>query len=126
MKILITCPRTEISRSIFDNLFSLKSIEVDYTFPKNQNFNSKEMEKIYKNHEILIVGDDEIDKDFLNKTNSLKHIIKWGKGTDNIDKEFCIKNNITVHNSPGKLAKYVAEHGMSLINSLVCHVNFYV
>ena len=41
-----------------------------------------------------------------------------GKGTDNIDKEFCIKNNITVHNSPGKLAKYVAEHGMSLINSL--------
>ena len=118
LKILITCPRTEISKSIFDNLFSSKSIEVDYIFPQNQNFNSKEMEKIYKNHEILIVGDDEIDQEFLNKTSSLRHIIKWGKGTDNIDKEFCVNNNITVHNSPGKLAKYVAEHGMSLINSL--------
>jgi len=118
LKILITCPRTEISKSIFDNLFSLKSAEVEYIFPKNQNFNSKEMEEIYNNHEILIVGDDKIDQDFLNSANSLKHIIKWGKGVDNIDKEFCINNNITVSNSPGKLAKYVAEHGISLINSL--------
>ena len=91
MKILITCPRTEISSSICDNLFSLKSREVDYTFPKNQNFNSKEMEKIYKNHEILIVGDDEIDKDFLNKTNSLKHIIKWERVQITLIKNFVLK-----------------------------------
>ncbi len=118
LKILITCPRTEISKSIFNDLFSLKNIEVDYTFPKNQSFNSKEMSTIYNAHEILIVGDDEINQNFLKKTNSLKHIIKWGKGTDNIDKIFCSNNNIEVHNSPGKLAKYVAEHGMTLINSL--------
>ena len=89
LKILITCPRTEISKSIFNDLFSLKNIEVDYTFPKNQSFNSKEMSTIYNAHEILIVGDDEINQNFLKKTNSLKHIIKWGKGTDNIDKIFC-------------------------------------
>ena len=118
MKTLITCPRTEISKNNFNNLFSEKNIEVDYTFPKNQGFSSKEMRQIYDNHEILIIGDDEVDQDFLNKAVSIKYIIKWGKGTDNIDKKFCNSKDISVYNSPGNLAKYVAEHGMSLINSL--------
>ena len=118
MKVLVTCPRVDISRDRFNIFFNKKKIDVDYIFPENQGFDSKEMIQIYDEYEMVIIGDDEIDKDFLLKAPLLKHIIKWGKGTDNIDKAVCKKENISVYNSPGNIAKYVAEHGLSLINTL--------
>jgi D-3-phosphoglycerate dehydrogenase / 2-oxoglutarate reductase len=118
MKVLVTCPRVDISRVSFDTFFNKKNIDADYIFPENQGFDSKEMIQIYDEYEMVIVGDDEINEDFLSKVPLLKNIIKWGKGTDNIDKVACKKENISVYNSPGNIAKFVAEHGLSLINTL--------
>lgn len=114
MSLLITCPRTNVSHEEFVNLFKKNNLEFQFIFPDNQGFSSRELTNIYQNQEILIVGDDQVDSSFLSMAKSLKHIIKWGKGIDGIDKDFCKENNISVVNSPGNLAKYVAEHALSL------------
>lgn len=119
MNILITCPRTKISFKEFKDFFGSKNLQYEFNFPKGQGFTSEELIKIYKDQNILIVGDDQVDSTFINKAKSLKHIIKWGKGVDSIDHEACKKNNIMVNNSPGNLAKYVSEHALSLTLSLI-------
>ena len=118
MRVLVTCPRVNISKDAFDEFFDKANIHVDYVFPTNQGFSTTEMIQIYDKHETIIVGDDEVNEEFLTSAPLLKNIIKWGKGVDNIDKSICQKQNISLHNSPSNLAKYVAEHGMSLILSL--------
>jgi D-3-phosphoglycerate dehydrogenase len=114
MSLLITCPRTSISYDELISFFGKNNLKFQFIFPDNQGFSSKELTNIYQNQEILIVGDDQVDSSFLSMAKSVKHIIKWGKGTDGIDKDFCKNNNISVVNSPGNLAKYVAEHALSL------------
>jgi len=118
MNVLITCPRVEISRESFNKFFSKNNINSTFVYPTSQGFTSNELINIYENQEILIVGDDEVDEKFLNSAKNLKQIIKWGKGTDNIDKKVCEQRGVSVTNSPGNLAKYVAEHALSLILSL--------
>ena len=119
MKILITCPRTEISKKEFTDYFEINKLEYDFIFPEGHGFTSDQLKKIYQNQEILIVGDDQIDQHFIKNAQSLKHIIKWGKGIDSIDHDFCKKNDINVFNSPGILAKFVSEHALSLTLSLL-------
>lgn len=114
MSLLITCPRTNVSHDELVSFFGKNNLKFQFIFPDNQGFSSKELTNIYQNQEILIVGDDQVDSSFLSMAKSVKHIIKWGKGTDGIDKDFCKNNNISVVNSPGNLAKYVAEHALSL------------
>jgi phosphoglycerate dehydrogenase-like enzyme len=118
MNILITCPRTKVSHEEFVNYFENSGLNYQFSFPEHQGFTSKELCSIYKNQEILVIGDDQVDSTFLNKAKSVKHIIKWGKGTDSIDKHYCKDNNISVINSPGNLAKYVAEHALALTLSI--------
>lgn len=116
--ILITCPRVEISKSKFNKIFASKNIKFKYIFPEGQSFTSNQLKNLYSNYEIMIVGDDQVDAEFLKTAKSLNYIIKWGKGIDNIDQIFCNKKNITIKNSPGDIAKYVAEHGLAMIHSL--------
>lgn len=123
MKVLITCPRIEDSKQLFDKFFTSEGYKVDYKFPDGQGFSSSEISIIYDEHELLIVGDDNVDIKFLENATQLKTIIKWGKGIDNIDKKFCYENNINLYNSPGNLSKYVAEHALALILTLLKKIN---
>lgn len=119
MNILITCPRTEISLEEFINFFNSNNIQYDFNFPSGQGFTSDELSKIYREQDVLIVGDDQVDSTFINEAKSLKHIIKWGKGIDSIDQEACKNNRITLTNSPGNISKYVSEHALALTLSLL-------
>ena len=47
-------------------------IHVDYVFPTNQGFSTKEMIQIYDKHETIIVGDDEVNEEFLDKCTVIK------------------------------------------------------
>jgi len=118
MNILVTCPRIKVSYKEFINFFNSSGLNYQFSFPVDQGFTSRELRSIYENQEILIVGDDQVDSTFLNDAKPLKHIIKWGKGIDSIDKHYCEDNNINVVNSPGNLAKYVAEHALTLTLSI--------
>ena len=118
MSILITCPRTKVSHEEFVNFFKNSGLNYQFSFPVDQGFTSRELSSIYKNQEIIIVGDDQVDSTFLNKAKPVKHILKWGKGIDSIDIQYCEDNNINVVNSPGNLAKYVAEHALTLTLSI--------
>ena len=123
MKVLITCPRVGDSKELFDKFFTDKGHKVDYKFPDGQGFSSGEISHLYDEHELLIVGDDNIDTAFLENATQLKTIIKWGKGIDNIDKKYCDDNNINLYNSPGNISKYVAEHALALILSVLKKIN---
>ena len=123
MKVLITCPRVTQSEKLFHNFFNENNYLVDYKYPEKQGFSSNELSNIYKKHELLIVGDDQIDSNFLETANEIKIIIKWGKGVDNIDNSYCKANNIKVLNSPGDMSQFVAEHGLSLILALFKRLN---
>tara|TARA_Y100000741_G_scaffold227513_1_gene173785 strand:+ start:985 stop:1905 length:921 start_codon:yes stop_codon:yes gene_type:complete len=115
LEIISTCPRTNTNSFELEELckkFNYKYIEI---FPENQGFNSSEMKNILSDTEICIVGDDEVNKDVLIQCKKLKHIIKWGTGTDNIDLNYANENNIKVHNTPNILGKYVAEYTLGLI-----------
>jgi phosphoglycerate dehydrogenase-like enzyme len=117
MIILSTTPRTN------QNLYDFKKIiePTPYSFlqvnPKGQQFNSNEMRKILADCEIAIIGDDEIDNNAIQDAINLKHIIKWGAGTDSIDFKATSIKNITVTNTPGILGKYVAEYVLGIIIS---------
>lgn len=115
LEIISTCPRTNTNRFDFEELckkFNYKFIEI---FPENQGFNSTEMKNIISNAEICIIGDDVVNKEVLNQSKKLKHIIKWGTGIDNIDLNYANEIDVKVYNTPNILGKYVAEYTLGLI-----------
>ncbi len=123
LKVLITCPRVVESETLFTKFFDENNHAIDYIYPTKQGFDSVELRSIYDEHELLIVGDDQVNSDFLENALNLKTIIKWGKGVDNIDKKFCTDHRIDLFNSPGNIAQFVAEHGLALILGLLKRLN---
>jgi|TARA_B100001540_G_scaffold92941_1_gene83827 phosphoglycerate dehydrogenase-like enzyme len=118
-KIISTCERTSTNKDAFESLSKKFGFEYIEVFPTNQGFQAKEMKEAIKDSSICIVGDDSIDSDVINAATKLKHIIKWGSGTDQIDIAAAKSKGIEVTNTPNILGKYVAEFVIGLIiNSL--------
>ena len=117
MLILSTTPRTIQNLNDFEKLAEDSNFTFSQINPKAQQFGSNEMREILKDCVIAIVGDDEIDSNAIENANSLKHIIKWGSGTDSIDFEATTAMGISVTNTPGILGKYVAEYVLGIIIS---------
>lgn len=63
----------------------------------------------YKDADILICGTEEYNEEKLKSMPNLKMICRLGSGVDNIDYKYCLKNNITVLNTPKAIALSVAE-----------------
>ena len=117
MKIVSTTPRTNQNFDNFMELMHNSKYEFVEVFPKEQYFDSNEMRKVLSDCFIAIIGDDEVDLNAIEDAKYLKHIIKWGSGTDSIDFEAAKKHKINVQNTPGILGKYVAEYVLGVIIS---------
>ena len=117
MLILSTTPRTNQNLNDFKKFVESTSYSYLQINPNSQQFDSNEMREILVDCDIAIVGDDEIDSNAIQNANNLKHIIKWGSGTDSIDFEATSNMNISVTNTPGILGKYVAEYVLGIIIS---------
>ena len=63
----------------------------------------------------IIVGVEQIDKDYIDAHPKLKAVVKFGVGTDNIDIKYCEKKGIFVGKTAGSNARSVAETAISFI-----------
>jgi D-3-phosphoglycerate dehydrogenase len=117
MLILSTTPRTNQNLNDFKKIVEPTNYSYLQINPNGQQFDSNEMREILVDCNIAIVGDDEIDSNAIYNAKNLKHIIKWGSGTDSIDFEATSNKNISVTNTPGILGKYVAEYVLGIIIS---------
>lgn len=70
-----------------------------------------------------IIGLEPITVDTLSLCPDLRVISKYGVGLDNIDLEACQKRNVKVVHTPGINAKYVAEHTIGLMISLLRRIH---
>ncbi len=78
-------------------------------------YTKEEFYQITEDAEGLIVGVEEVDKNFLETHPSIKAVVKFGVGTDNIDLEYCKQNNIFVGRCVGTNARSVAETAISFV-----------
>lgn len=117
IKVLITW------RLLIENIDNYKKLLADnkiiYEMVKfQQKARKKDLINIIDKYDGIICGDDEIDKQVLNKAKNLKVISKWGTGLDSIDLVYCKKLGIKVYNSPGAFTANVAQHAMALMYTL--------
>ena len=71
-----------------------------------------------RDEEILVVGKEKVDRNFLSKSPNLKAISKYGVGLNNIDFHLLRKKKILFYTRSGVNAKYVAEHALGQIIAL--------
>lgn len=62
-----------------------------------------------------IIGIEKLDKETIDQLPNLKHISKYGVGTDNIDLAYLKKKNLTISLHSGSNSLSVAEYALSLI-----------
>src|SRR5699024_5581067 len=77
------------------NFLESKGIEVDYNNTGNQYSYDEFLEKS-RDAEGLIIGVDQIDKNFIDNCSNLKVICKFGVGLDNVDVEYAKNKNIYI------------------------------
>jgi len=76
------------------------------------------LSKLIPECDALIVGDDEVGKETLNKANKLKVIAKHGVGIDNIDVKLALEKGIIVTRALGSVTESVADFTFALILAL--------
>ena len=91
-----------------------KNILYDYITTK-QSLDEKKLLKVIGKYDGVICGDDEFNKNVLQKAKQLKVISKWGTGIDSIDKKYANKKNIKVFNTPGAFTNSVADIAIAFI-----------
>ena len=94
----------------------LKDMDLDVTYsPK---LGANELPEAVKDNDILIVRSTVVSGETINKSNTLKLIIRAGSGVNTIDIPAASKIGIHVANCPGMNAIAVAELAMGLMISL--------
>jgi len=63
----------------------------------------------------IIVGVEQVDREYIDAHPQLKAVVKFGVGTDNIDVEYCKEKGIFVGKTPGSNARSVAETAISFV-----------
>ncbi|MDP2945233.1 MAG: phosphoglycerate dehydrogenase [Atribacterota bacterium] len=117
MKILIT-PRS--FASISDKPIKMLT-EKGYEIQRNNTgrpYEKKEMLKLIRDVDGIIIGIDELSAEIIEEANKLKVISKYGIGVDNIDINMATNKKIIVTNTPTANVDAVADLAFGLILSL--------
>jgi len=110
-RVLVTCHHLLRHIEIYKPQFVERDISLTLPEPKGQQFSSKDMQELITGCDVVIAGDDVIDREVLEagKQDRLQTVIKWGIGTDNIDKTAAQELGISIMNTPGAFSDEVAE-----------------
>ena len=118
-QLVVTAHRMKGVMSNYQPILEKAGWQVEVNVPENQSFSSSELFDATKGATAIIVGDDEVSREYLESSRStLKLVIKWGVGTDSIDKEVAAGFGITVMNTPGVFGGEVADMAMAYILGL--------
>jgi len=111
MKVFIT---REISQ---EGIKLMQNAGISFTqWTEKRELEQEELISICKNYDALIsVGQDKIDKHFLNESKHLKLIAQMAVGYDNIDIPEATKLKIPIGNTPGVLSKATADTAFLLM-----------
>lgn len=111
-RVLICDPLQPEGRSILEEA----GFEVDYSPAITR---EELLKKIGGYHAIVVRSRTKIDREIIEKADSLRLIVRAGAGLDNIDLEAAKSKNIKVESTPAALTQSVAELTIGLILSLL-------
>jgi len=116
-RLVVTCHHLQRHLEKFRPELESAGIEAEAPPIPGQQFMAPQMRELLQNADLVIAGDDFIDRAAIEagKNNRLKAIIKWGIGTDAIDKEAARELGIPVYNTPGVFSDEVAELALSYL-----------
>lgn len=122
MKVLLTSTSFQDCEGSHKDLLNQQGWEVSY---QRGPLKKSEIIEDIENYDALICGDDELDREVLEKgaTGNLKFISKYGVGLDKIDLEAAKELGIPVTNCPGVNQVAVAEHVLAMIFSFFKNVH---
>jgi D-3-phosphoglycerate dehydrogenase len=107
-RVLITCP--QLQRTIDEHRASLSEDGIQILLPPViQQLSEAELMELLPGVDGIIVGDDPLSAQVLDRADRLRVISKWGVGIDNIDVRAAEKLGIRVTNTPGMFGDEVAD-----------------
>lgn len=107
-RVLITCP--QLQRTINEHRASLSEDGIEILLPPVvQQLSEAELMELLPGVDGIIVGDDPLSAQVLDRADRLRVISKWGVGIDNIDVRAAEKLGIRVTNTPGVFGDEVAD-----------------
>jgi D-3-phosphoglycerate dehydrogenase len=107
-KILITSP--QLQRTMAQHETALQRHSIEAITPKVvQVLSEAELLRLVPGMDGMIVGDDPVTAQVLERADRLRAIAKWGVGIDNIDLEAAGQRGIHVTNTPGAFGEEVAD-----------------
>jgi D-3-phosphoglycerate dehydrogenase len=109
--LLITCKHLVRHYPRFADEMQEHGIAVFMPPVPGQQLDAAEMADAIRGQQLVIAGDDTIDRAVLaaGKATGLRAVIKWGIGTDGIDKPAAVALGIPVYNTPGAFSDEVAD-----------------
>ena len=123
MKVLLTSTSFQDCDGSHKELLNMQGWEVSYL--RGPLKKSEIINEVAK-YDALICGDDELDREVLEKgaEGKLKYISKYGIGLDKIDLDAAKEFEIPVTNCPGVNQIAVAEHVLAMIFSFFKNIHF--
>ena len=91
-----------------------KKIKFDFV-SYDQYLKEKDLIPIIDKYDGIICGDDEINKNVLDKATKLRVISKWGTGLDSINLEYAKTKRIKIFNTPNAFTKSAAQLALSYL-----------
>ena len=114
MKIVITPRGFARSGRDFVKIMESNGFTVDLNDSGKQ-YTREEFLEHCKDADGLIVGIEQVDREFLEKCPQIKAVVKFGVGIDNIDLEACRESGVYADRCAGSNSRSVAEHAMAMI-----------
>ena len=116
-RVLATCGHLIRHRATFEPIFAAEGVEATFPELTGQQFSAAQMREMLRGHDIVIAGDDFIDRACLAaaKADGLKAIVKWGIGVDAIDLDAAREIGMPVYNTPGAFADEVSDAALGYV-----------
>jgi D-3-phosphoglycerate dehydrogenase len=113
-RVLVTAPYLQRFLKDYSEELSAAGIEV-LAPPVTQSFSETELMPLLKGVDGVICGDDAFTRTVLENADRLRVISKWGIGIDAIDLDAARDVGVQVFNTPGTLARPVADSVMGWV-----------